>query len=41
LAERRCTELRAAFGDSLASFARIYEVAVVGIVLALMVTKPF
>jgi hypothetical protein len=34
-------ELRAAFGDSLVSFARIYEVAVVGIVLALMVTKPF
>jgi len=34
-------ELRAAFGDSLVSFARIYELAVVGIVLALMVTKPF
>ena len=34
-------ELRAAFGNSLVSFARIYEVAVVGIVLALMVTKPF
>jgi uncharacterized membrane protein len=34
-------ELTAAFGDALVSFARIYEIAAVSIVIVLMVTKPF
>ena len=34
-------ELRAAFADPLVAFARIYEIGAVGVILALMVLKPF
>jgi hypothetical protein len=34
-------ELRAAFGDRLVTFGRNYELAVVVLVTALMVLKPF
>lgn len=34
-------ELTAAFGDALVSFARIYEVVAIAVVITLMVTKPF
>lgn len=33
--------LSAAFGDALVSFARVYEVAAIAVIVVLMVTKPF
>ena len=35
------SELRAAFGDPIVALAHRYELAAVGIVVALMVLKPF